>query len=188
MAGFLSNVPHSFGDKVCQDALIIGLQNSAQLAPKVKTDGKMSEGDLSHSAANFLATVTGLHRAEDNHSCLQKIDTSTVTTASSRGTSQKSVSFRSNRITGLQQLHQLTSVPAATFESLNTSLNLMIIADEDNSPTWPFTKWASPSKPLLPRTDHTCLGPVSFVVKWDTHLQIAHSSKTALKLPQPVGN
>ena len=82
MASHLNNMPHSFDDKACQDMFIVELQNSAQLAPEVKADRKISEDDLSCSAANFLATTTRLHVAKVNHSQLQKLKTSTATTAS----------------------------------------------------------------------------------------------------------
>ena len=133
MARFLDNVPHSFGDKACQDAFIVRLQNSAQLTPKVKADKKISKDGLSHSTANFLATIASLCTAEVNHSQSQKLETSTSITASSRGTPQKSASSRSDRITGLQRLHQLTSVPTPTVESLTECLNSVTIAAKDCS-------------------------------------------------------
>ena len=170
-------MPHSFGDQDCQDAFIgVQFQHSDQLAPEAKTDRKISEDDLSCSAANFLATITSVCLAEVNHSHLQKIEFSTTTTASFRGASPKSVPSRSNRITGLQQLHQLASVPVATVSSLNSNcLNSQ-------------TKWALPSKPLLPTTNPTCLDPALFVVNQETPLQIALSSRLSHELLQPVGN
>ena len=90
---------------------------------------------MSHSAANFLVAMTGLCRAKVCHSHSQKLETSTATAAStnSRGTSQKSGSLRPSKITGLQQLHQLTSVPPATIESLANRLDSVNIATNDHT-------------------------------------------------------
>ena len=80
-------MPHSFGDKACHDAFIVRLQQSAQLTPEIKADGKISEDDPSCGAANFLAAIASPCLAGEHQSQFQKPGTSPVTTASSQGTS-----------------------------------------------------------------------------------------------------
>ena len=124
MAGSPNNVPQSFGDESWQEAFIVRLQNHEHLAPKVKADRKMSEDDLSHNAANLLATITGLHGAEIHHSQLQKLETSSTTTTASEKLALKnhpdptgSVVFSNFTSLLLSQLQQLNHSPTASTQS-----------------------------------------------------------------------
>ena len=102
------------------------------LATKVNADQKTSEDDPSCGAAIFLTTITELCQAEVHSAQFQQLDASTATTASartapSRGTGSRKPS-RNNKITGLQRLHQLTSVLAPKVKSLTNRLNSIAIA------------------------------------------------------------
>ena len=43
MAGFLSNLPHSFGDESCQDALVVRLPEATNLHPRSKQTEKSAK-------------------------------------------------------------------------------------------------------------------------------------------------
>ena len=104
-----------------------------------EADWKICEDDLSCSAANFLSTIMESHRAKIEHSQLCKSDTSSVTTASCRTNPSRSTgSQKSKKHSRLQRLHQLTSAPALTVDSLAKCLHSIQVDEEDHSADVPI--------------------------------------------------
>ena len=131
MAGFLHDKSHLFGDRSCQDAFIVRLHLGDQSAKKVKSNRKTCEDDMSHSASSFLSTIAQLHKNEMEP--LQKPDTSTVTTVSTKTHSQSSSARKLPKNSHFQQLDQINSIPAPTFDSLNSCLHSIKVDEDDHA-------------------------------------------------------
>ena len=132
MAGS-SMTSHSFGDRSCQDAFTVRLHLGDQLAQKVKSDGSTCEDDMSCSASSFLSTIAQLCENETEPLC--RSDTSTVTTFSTKMNSRSSSSWKPQEVSGFQRIHQhqLDSVPASTFDSLNHRLHSIQLDEDDHA-------------------------------------------------------